>query len=659
MNANEPRTNNPGLGSYVGRTAAIVTFLAILFFFTAVHFYYATSALLDVLALFILFIYLFFLGLSMGCLVLCARIGPGDLPSRFSAARMETFIRDELQRIVAKARPARGAEPDKAVAKIVPTTEDTAADAPSPSTTADAAQQKRRWQDVDDEEEHQLANVASTAALTQRASPTAAEAELAKRAIVVQLRMHEERATLSSNEAEEEEEDEEEGSSGDQRRRRRPRHPRPHEGDGIHQEDGAIHNSADDEVEVRELPAYMPEMMELRRQRKILRGLEAVRVSEAAQRVLEAVDSGDFDRKREEMGYLIPGANWCRFCSYYQMNDTRHCTVCGRCVYRSKLHCVCCGKCIGYANSKYYVLFLFYLALAFLMANFLDIYCISWGYTYFFKPTGESNSIYYLVFVYSYAILVVVVGILVQYLLAAGRNVGLLTALLREQREELEGIQLRNSGERYQMVMSERTAGLHDDGRSSPEQTREPFIWRRAMDTVGEGLSLPLWFWPVPTRPAVQEMADPEGFWPNLKEAIRIRLRSVADEDDVFTEEDEVMGHEEDHHSNDANHISGVTDERVPSAASRVRTAAATAAAAVPPPAATAPAATPSRGKSADVTVVPVEVAVPPPAVFPAEPSTRVAAVGPAVESAVSRPSATSPALPATKAAPAPRKKVD
>jgi hypothetical protein len=648
MTVNEPRTNNPGLGNYVGRTVGVAIFLTVVFSFTAVHFYYSTSALLDLLAAFILFLFLFSLGLSMGCLVLCARVGPGELPSRFSAARMETFIRDELQRVVAKARTTSSGRDAAA-------TSTTTKAAPASTTASLAApgkqeEERKRWKDVDEKEEHQLANVASTAALTQRASSTAAEAELERMAVEARLRVHEARVSSSSD-----------GDNDDEARgeHRRPHHRRPKEGGNtVNQQDGSLHNNADEQGEeedheVQELPAYMPEMMRLRRQRKIRRGLEVVRVSEAAQKVLQALDSGDFDRKREEMSYLIPGANWCRFCNYYQMNDTRHCPVCCRCVYRTKLHCVCCGNCIGYANSKYYVLFLFYFVVAFLMANFLDLYCVSWGYTYFFKVTGESNAVYYLVFVYSYAFAIIAVTLLLQYLLAAGRNVGLLTELLREQREEMESIQLRSSGEQYQMLMSERTAGTHDDGTSSPDQAREPFSWRRAINTVGEGLPVPLWFWPVPTQPTVKEVDDPEGFWTNLNDAIRIRLCSVADEDDVFTDEDEV-----DNAAHEGGGLAGA-DACPPSAVSAsapVPAPAVQPSHVVPPPVAARPPASVPRGaKSTDVTVVPVAVAVPPAATSP--PATAGAT---AVGISAPRPSATSPAPPiARAAAPAPSRKMD
>lgn len=666
MSANEPRTNNPGLGKYMGRTMAIAVFFAVVFFFVGVHLFYSVSALSHPLVDFILFVFLFFFGLSMGCLVLCARVGPGELPSRFSAARMETFIREELQRVVAKARAARGEEPTalNSESAVASASHDEAAAAAAAvvvsapaAPPASAEAQKNRWQDLDEEEEHQLANLASTAALTERASPKAAEAELEKAAMEARLRLNEGRRCPSSSEGDEAGEGHRDnqhqrdgGDDGDdedvdaaaaaRRKRREPRHSLQQKGDGsVEQEDGTIYNSADDEAsEVAELPAYMSEMMRLRRLRKVRRGLAIVRVSEAAQKVLEAIDSDDFDRKREELGYLIPGANWCRFCNFYQMDDTRHCEVCCRCVYRATVHCICCGQCVGYANSKYYVLFLFYFGLSLLMGNFLDLYCVINGYTFFFDATGRSNSLYYLVFTYSYALAFLVFLLLVQYLVAAGRNVGLVTELLRQQRKELESVRLRNSGEEYQVIMSERTAGVLDSN-SSPEQTREPFVWKRAMDTVGEGLPLPLWFWPVPTRPAVKVMDDPEGFWTNLTEAIRIRLRSVADEDDVFTDEDE----EVELHDDDDDGAAAM--------------AAATAA--------VRPLQTPHRAKSTDVTVVPVAVPVAPPAV-PALPPAHIPTSGAAVAipipvaaSAVSPPSATSPSPPIAKAAPVSRKKMD
>ncbi|KPI88639.1 putative palmitoyl acyltransferase 6 [Leptomonas seymouri] len=635
MTANEPQPSNPGLRSYVGRTMGILTFAVVVLIFTAVHFYYATSALLDIVAVLILFAFLFFLGLSLSCLVLCARVGPGDLPSRFSAARLETAIRRDLQRVIEKARAARGTDPGKADAAGGPTLDETAAKAPPKSSKADGGK-RSHWQDLDDEEGRQLANVASSAALTQRASPTVAEAELEQQALEARLRVHGEPNDLSGSE--------EYDSDAEQRRARR--HSNLEEGDGIQQDDDAIHSSEDEEHKVGELPAHMPEMMRLRRQRKIRRGLEVVRVSEVAQRILQAIDSADFEHKREEMTNFMPWSSWCRFCNFYQMEDTRHCMVCGRCVFLSRLHCVFCGTCIGQANNKFYILFLFYIILALLMGNFLDIYCVRHGYTYFFQDPGKSNSLYYLVFVYSYGIAVVLIVLLSKYLHAEGQNIGFLSNLLREERIELESAQFHTSGESYQMIMAERTYDVYDDGSRSPERQILKFSWTRVARTVGEGLPLHLWLWPVPTRPAVAVTDDPENFWAIVKGVVRTQLRSLADEDDVLTDEDEVFGNDD-----------GLNDERVLPAASPASSA--SAAAAVPPPAAPVQASTPYLSKTMDGAVAPVAVPVSLPIVVPAGANSHGAAADTVVESAALRSPATSPAPPMAKAAPAPRRKAD
>ncbi|CBZ24753.1 conserved hypothetical protein [Leishmania mexicana MHOM/GT/2001/U1103] len=574
-----PSTNNPGLLNHMIRAVLAGGFISVLLFFMAVHFYYASAALLDLVVLLILFSFLSFFGLSMASLVLSAVVGPGELPSRFSAARMETFIREELQCAVAKACGRSGS--GQAGTRAGPVREGAASDRKSCSAVAAKEKvEKPNWNDVDEAESQQLANAASAAAILRRSSPTAEEEALERTAVEARLCMYTEDGGSTSHLSD----GDTAGAVGGARQA---------EDNGHDSEEVAAEGNS-------ELPPYMTEAMLMRRQRKIRRGLEVVLVSHAARKVLEAIDGTDMDRKQEEMGFLIPGANWCRFCNFYQMNDTRHCKVCNRCVYRSKLHCICCGQCIGYANSKYYVLFLFYLCLSLVMADVLDLYCVFWGYTFFFKASGDANSVFYLVFVYSASFAVVGLGLLLQYLYAAGRGVGLLTDLLRQQRDELQVARARNNGEQYQPVLSERTMHAAEEGSASPMQEALPFSWRMAMETVGEGLPLPLWFWPTPTLSTTKETDDPPDFWVAFKEAIRLRLRSVADEDDVFSDED-VLG--------DAHAADGLTNGAARLAADIAR---------VSPQLSTASTVLPLRErmphhvKSTDVTVVdPVVVEVP------------------------------------------------
>ncbi|CAM45610.1 conserved hypothetical protein [Leishmania braziliensis MHOM/BR/75/M2904] len=515
-----PATSNPGLLNYMTRALLAGGFIFIVTFLMLVHFYYATAALLDLVALLILFLFLASFCLSISSLVMLTLVGPGELPSRFSAARMETFIREELQRAVAKARSGCGG--DKAATTAGPAREGAANGCnKNDGVTEKAMTKERKWSDVDEADSQQLANVATAAAILQRSSHAAEQEVLEQAAAEARLRIYAEDSDSASHHSDG-------GTAAEECEVQRG---------GQSNDADSEENAAEDHSE---LPAYMTEAMQMRRQRKVRRGLEIVLVSQAACKVLEAIDGTDMDRKQEEMSFLIPGANWCRFCNFYQMNDTRHCKVCDRCVYRSKLHCICCGRCIGYANSKYYVLFLFYLCLSLVMADVLDLYCVSWGYTYFFKPSGDANSVFYLVFVYSASFVVVGLGLLIQYLYAAGRGVGFLTDVLRQQRDELQATRIHNNGEQYQPILSERAVHVAEEGSASPMEEASPFSWRTAMETVGEGLPLYLWFWPTPTLPVVKETDDPPGFWDAFKEAIRLRLRSVADEDDVFSDEDEL-----------------------------------------------------------------------------------------------------------------------
>ncbi|KAG5509551.1 hypothetical protein JKF63_06256 [Porcisia hertigi] len=511
-------TGNPGLGRYLIRTLGACGLMAIVFFFMAVHLYYTSAALPDLVVLFSLPCSLACFGLSITSLVMSALVGPGKLPSRFSATRMETVLREELQRIVAKAHVSSGS-------RLAPKTLGSVreGDDGDHNGTSDIAKSARPTEphrsspDVDEAESQQLANVASTAAILERGTRAAEEKALERVALDARLRVYNEYSDAASYQFDNDVME-----------------------DSHEMRKGGDDSESDASEDTSELPAYLTEAMLMRRQRKVRRGLEIVLVSEAARKVLQAIDDTDVERKQEEMSLLIPGANWCRFCDFYQMNDTRHCVICNQCVYRSKLHSVCTGGCIGYANSKYYVLFVFYLFLYLLMADALDIYCVSKGYTYFFKPSGKSHPIFYLVFVYSGSLALVLVGMLLHYLYAAGRGVGLLTDLLQQRRKELEAARASNNGVEYQPVLSERTAHRAEEGLASPMQKPGPFSWRKAMETVGEGLPPLMWFWPTPTLPAVRETDDPPDFWNVFRRAIRLRLRSVADEDDVFSDEDEV-----------------------------------------------------------------------------------------------------------------------
>ncbi|KAK7195165.1 palmitoyl acyltransferase 6 [Novymonas esmeraldas] len=546
--AASPATHNPGLANYLARVLLAGVFVAVFAFFTVVHFYYASAALLDLVVLLILFFFLVFFGLSVSSLVMCGLVGPGDLPSRFSAARMETFIRGELQRIIARAAAATSE------------TNAASADAPLPNgsrsggdgggggvAAAPAKTLEPKWDDVDEAERHQLANVASAAAIQQRSSRAAEETAQERAAVDARLRLYDVDADTASSHSGDEASEQQQQQQRRRRRRRRERGGGSDGDDGSGDDHDSDHSGDTEVVEDRpELPAYMTAAMLMRRHRKLRRGLEVVSVSQAARRVLSAIDGADMDSKQTEIGFLLPGANWCRFCNFYQMNDTRHCQVCGRCVYRSKLHCICCGQCIGYANSKFYVLFLLYMCLALVVADLLDLYCVSWGYAFFFKETGEANTIFYLVFVYSATFALAGLGLLVQYLYAAGRGIGLLTDVLQQQREEFAEAREHNNGVQYQPVLSERTMNAAEEGSASPVQEAQPFRWRVAMETIGDGLPLPMWFWPTATLPAAKETDDPPGFWEALTEAIRLRLRSVADEDDVFTDEDHDDVHDDD-----------------------------------------------------------------------------------------------------------------
>jgi hypothetical protein len=55
---------------------------------------------------------------------------------------------------------------------------------------------------------------------------------------------------------------------------------------------------------------------------------------------------------------------FCKLCESYKPDGTHHCSVCKRCVARMDHHCPWVNNCVGRDNLRYFILFLFYVAVA-------------------------------------------------------------------------------------------------------------------------------------------------------------------------------------------------------------------------------------------------------------------------------------------------------
>lgn len=528
---------------------------SVLFFFASVHVYYTIHVIFKgatVLLLFSGFILSFLATLVF--FTVCVMQRPGPLPSRLTANRMEGFIKGELRRLLSKATAAGGgaAAPhgsarfnsnsasfhhesdttpytgavitgDQTVAKGVGK-----ATSPVPVTGGAApAVSSTLLQEMDEAESLQRANAASSAALMERNSHRAEEQMLEQASANALL-------GNSSSSSDHDDETHADGSED----------PHCREGQSSNRGAALRGGTADDADGLPDngalgeqrsgLLLHMNDAMRRRRHRKLRRGLELVSVSRVANGILRAMEGDDLDAKQHEMSILVPGAPLCRFCQCYQMNETRHCAICGCCIYRMKLHCPALGHCIDIHSEKFYALFLLYVILSAILGATMDFYCVGMGYTRFFTPQGDVEGVYYLISIYTFSLIGILMAVFAQSIYSTGRGEGSVTQVLRETRENMERVQQRESGAGYQVLLSQVLP-------SEAEPTPQKFEWRRVTKMLGEGLSFPYWFLPIPTIPALSEMDDPPMFWVELQRAIRIRLRSVADEDDVFSDDEEEM----------------------------------------------------------------------------------------------------------------------
>ncbi|XP_014669671.1 PREDICTED: probable palmitoyltransferase ZDHHC24 isoform X2 [Priapulus caudatus] len=70
---------------------------------------------------------------------------------------------------------------------------------------------------------------------------------------------------------------------------------------------------------------------------------------------------------------LKPEWRYCYECEQNSPPRSHHCSLCNTCILRHDHHCPFTGGCIGHANVRYYVAFLFYVAVGALYANVMNV----------------------------------------------------------------------------------------------------------------------------------------------------------------------------------------------------------------------------------------------------------------------------------------------
>jgi hypothetical protein len=65
--------------------------------------------------------------------------------------------------------------------------------------------------------------------------------------------------------------------------------------------------------------------------------------------------------------------NFCFYCKVIKSTRTFHCMICGKCVEKFDHHCVYINNCLGYRNHKYFIMFLWLIAIYFLTSTATSI----------------------------------------------------------------------------------------------------------------------------------------------------------------------------------------------------------------------------------------------------------------------------------------------
>ena len=65
--------------------------------------------------------------------------------------------------------------------------------------------------------------------------------------------------------------------------------------------------------------------------------------------------------------------NFCFYCKVIKSTRTFHCMICGKCVEKFDHHCVYINNCLGYRNHKYFIMFLWLIAIYFVTSTATSI----------------------------------------------------------------------------------------------------------------------------------------------------------------------------------------------------------------------------------------------------------------------------------------------
>ncbi len=83
-------------------------------------------------------------------------------------------------------------------------------------------------------------------------------------------------------------------------------------------------------------------------------------------------DASIFSINKKLPAILLKDWKYCSICEVNCPPRSYHCHICNKCVLKRLNHCMFLGKCCGYANARYYFLFLIYTWLATVYCNFLN-----------------------------------------------------------------------------------------------------------------------------------------------------------------------------------------------------------------------------------------------------------------------------------------------